>query len=143
MSEPDVVTVLRDEREKLEGVLGEVSLLLEPEPDAARQRLGSAARELLEHLAASDRVLWPAVPGAEIESDPALQAQREREEALTVRLSAVDSLVPDTDADSARVLIDQARDVLREREDTLVPWLADRPPEQRRRLAADLQQVAG
>lgn len=139
----DIVALLRHEREKVENVLEEVSLLLEPEPDAGRLRLGSAARELLEHLAGSARVVWPAVPSSEIDADPALQAQREREDALAVRLSEADSWTPDLEAGEAHSLIDQTLDVLRDRENTLLPWLADQPEEQRRQLAEDLRQVAG
>jgi hypothetical protein len=139
----DVVALLGHEREKLEGVLEEVSLLLEPEPDEARRRLGSAARELIEHLASSARVVWPAVPADAIDNDPALQAQREREQALAERLSQVDSWNPDVDVSDARQLVDGALDVLRERDDTLVPWLAEQPEQQRQQLAEDLRQVAG
>jgi hypothetical protein len=139
----DVVELLRHEHEKVTNVFEEVTLLLDPEPDAARQRLGSAARELIEHLAASARVVWGAIPAGDFSDDPALQAQREREDALAVRLSSADSLTPDLEPGDARILIDQALDVLRDREDTLLPWLTDQPEDRRRQLGDDLQQVAG
>ncbi|MDP9432695.1 MAG: hypothetical protein M3P91_08310 [Actinomycetota bacterium] len=135
----DVVQATTSEHRKIEAAFGELLVAIEAnDQQFLRARWGGVVREVLEELAAEQRVLLPAARQAGAGAD-----LEQRLLALRARLEPYDALNAEAPGDEIRVTMREAIAYLRHVNSTLLPVLSGLPEPERQRLGEDLRQVKG